>query len=127
MDPGTPFSTFQNEASAALVDVTKTAVGLAAGDLPFHRSFDSAFASSLDQCNTTMLGLINSLLRNATSGTDLDTPKLGDVEDIETNWKDVVEVVDFLLEKAVRNLIVALKSGIDRDIGYLFGRIHWGD
>lgn len=100
MDPGTPFSTFQNEASAALVDVTKTAVGLAAEDLPFHRSFDSAFASSLDQCSTTTLGLINSLLRNATAGTDLDTPKLGDVEDIETNWNDVVEVVDFLLEKA---------------------------
>ncbi|KAF8444327.1 ribonuclease H-like domain-containing protein [Terfezia claveryi] len=100
MDPGTPFSTFQNEASAALVDVTKTAVGLAAEDLPFHRSFDSAFASSLDLCSTTMLGLINSLLRNATAGTDLDTPKLGDVEDIETNWNDVVEVVDFLLEKA---------------------------
>ncbi|KAF8423841.1 ribonuclease H-like domain-containing protein [Tirmania nivea] len=100
MDPDTPFSTFQNEASAALVDVTKTAVGLAAEDLPFHRSFDSALASSLDRCNTTILGLVNSLLRNATAGTDLDTPKLEDVEDIETNWKDVIEVVDFLLERA---------------------------
>ena len=127
MDPGTPFLTFQNEASAALVDVTKTAVGLAAEDLPFYRSFDSVFASSLDRCNTTMLGLINSLLRNATAGTDLDTSSLGDVEDIETNWKDVVEVVDFLLEKAVRNPVAVLKSGIDLDIGYLSGRIHWGD
>jgi len=107
MDPGTPFSAFQNEASAALVDVTKTAVGLAAEDLPFHRSFDSTFVSSLNRCNTTMLGMINSLLRNATTGTDLNTPKLGDVDDIETNWKDVVEVVDFLLEKAVRNLAMA--------------------
>ena len=113
MDPSIPFSTFQNEASAALVDVTKTAVGLAAEDLPFHRSFDSAFASSLGRCNTTMLGLINSLLRNATAGADLDAPKLEDVEDIETNWKDMVDVLDFLLEKAVRGLITILKSSVD--------------
>lgn len=122
MDPGTPFSTFQNEASAALVDVTKTAVSLAAEDLPFHHSFDPAFASSLDQCSTTMLGLINSLLRNATAGTDLDTPKLGDVEDIDTHWKDVVEVVDFLLEKAVWKIRLWLEGFyVNWGVGYMSG------
>ncbi|KAF8475629.1 ribonuclease H-like domain-containing protein [Kalaharituber pfeilii] len=100
MDPKQPFSTFQDEAFTALKDTTKAAAGLAAEDLSFHRSFDSQFASSLDRCSSAMLGLINSLLRNATVGMDLDAPKLNDVEDIDTHWKDVVEVVDFLLEKA---------------------------
>lgn len=101
MDHDTPFSTFQHEASAALIDTTKAAVSLAAEDLPFHRSFDPAFASSLDQCSTTMLSLVNSLLHNAAAGTDLGAPKLRGVEDVEAQWKDIVEIVDFLLEKAV--------------------------
>ena len=101
MDNGSHFSTFQHEASAALIDTTKTAVSLATEDLPFHRSFDSAFASSLDQCSATMLSLVNSLLHNAAAGTDLEAPKLRGVGDVETQWKDIVEIVDFLLEKAV--------------------------
>ena len=104
MDPGAPFSTFQDEAFAALMDATKASSRLANEDVSFHRSFDSGFASAVDQCNTTILSMINSLLRNTTAGTDLDTPRLGDSDDIETHWKDIVEVVDFSLEKAVRIL-----------------------
>ena len=49
MDNGSHFSTFQHEASAALIDTTKTAVSLATEDLPFHRSFDSAFRQGQGQ------------------------------------------------------------------------------
>ncbi|KAI5790739.1 ribonuclease H-like domain-containing protein [Peziza echinospora] len=100
MDPETSFKTFQDEAFAELMGTTKLSARLASEDLSFHRSLDPAFATSLNQCNASLLSAINSLLQNATLGTDLDAPKLGDPDDVDTHWKDVVEVVDFLLEKA---------------------------
>ncbi|DAA75065.1 TPA_exp: putative Exosome complex exonuclease Rrp6 [Trichophyton benhamiae CBS 112371] len=119
------FPAFQEQAQAALVDAVKTTNRIASGDLAFHRSFDSPTSRSLTEQSNRLLSLTNSLLRiasannpdspfnassssasadsNARSGKNKKKkPKtvLRDEDSMEENWKDVVDVIDELLEKA---------------------------
>lgn len=119
------FPAFQEQAQAALVDAVKTTNRIASGDLAFHRSFDSPTSRSLTEQSNRLLSLTNSLLRiasannpdspfnassssasadsNARSGRNKKKkPKtvLRDEDSMEENWKDVVDVIDELLEKA---------------------------
>ena len=101
MEPGAPFAEFQDEAYKAVMSMTKSAARIAAEDIPFHRSTDIDFAATLDTCNDQILGMINQLLRTATAGSDVTAPRLKDVDDIDSKWKDIIDVVDYMLEIAV--------------------------
>ncbi|KAK6543172.1 exosome nuclease subunit [Orbilia ellipsospora] len=99
MDP-TEFATFQKDSSMGLVKLVKSVKLLSAGDLPFNKSLDSDFAAALDTANGKILGLINTLVRNATDGSDINFDNFEDSDNVETRWSLISEVVDFLLEKA---------------------------
>lgn len=101
MENGASFTAFQDKIFASLMSSTKSMARLAAEDLTFNRSLDPSFAASLDKCNKTILDIANALLRNSATGKELNNEPLGDADDVETNWSNIVEVVDSLLEKAV--------------------------
>jgi len=69
-------------------------------DLSFHRSSSEKLSRSLDSQNTHLLRLTSKLLKAATQDTNLEPPKLRDQDDVEDNWRRIVDVVDDLLEKA---------------------------
>lgn len=101
MDGTNDFTSLQSAISSALVAATRTTSQLASEDLIFHRSLDSSFATSLDTQNARLLGLADRLLGTATANSQIvRPPRLNDVEAIETNWRQVVDVVDSLLERA---------------------------
>ncbi|KAI9754076.1 MAG: Carboxy-terminal domain (CTD) phosphatase [Chaenotheca gracillima] len=100
MDDTNEFKSVQEKVSASLINTTRTVGQLFAEDIPFQRSLDSRTASILDKQNARLLSLTNSLFHSATSNTHLTAPRLEDVDDVENNWRDIVDVVDSLLEKA---------------------------
>lgn len=100
MDVSTKFSPLQEKLSAALVQSTRTTSQLLAEDIDFQRSINPSVSNSLDAQSGRLLGLTNSILRFATSGSDLSVPALEDEDSLDDNWKAVVDVIDELLEKA---------------------------
>ena len=93
------FSTLQSAISSALVSTTRGASALANEDLPFYRSLDPSVATELDQQNARLLDLATSLLGAATAGA-VRPPSLKEIDDIDDNWRAVVDVVDSLLYRA---------------------------
>ena len=66
----------------------------------FQRSLDSEIGDGLDEQSARLLELSSRLLKSAASLADLTTPVLEEVEDVDNNWRSVVDIVDSLLEKA---------------------------
>jgi exosome complex exonuclease RRP6 len=94
-------STLQSNISAALISTTRSAGAVASEDLTFHRSLDPALGTELDKQNARLLDLANRLLGAATANTEIVRPQLlKDLENVEDNWRAVVDVVDSLLERA---------------------------
>lgn len=95
------FTTLQSSVSAALVQATRTTSALADEDLPFHRSLDASLASALDRQNARLLGLASTLLGAATASAEtVRAPTIRSADDIDGNWRAVVDVLDSLLERA---------------------------
>jgi exosome complex exonuclease RRP6 len=94
------FARLQSSIQSALVDTTRSAAALAAEDLPFHRTVDPSLSTALDAQNARLLSLASRLLGSATANADNVRPTLRDIEDVESNWTRVVDVVDSLLERA---------------------------
>ncbi|CUS08104.1 unnamed protein product [Tuber aestivum] len=94
------FSEMQDRLLAAVVATVKTSSGLAAEDVDFHRTSNSEFGPSLDDCNQRILAITNTLLASATRGSDISVPNLKEADDVENHWMKIVEVIDDLLEKA---------------------------
>jgi exosome complex exonuclease RRP6 len=94
------FKTFQNEVQEALVAVTRTTGKLSAEDLGFQRSLNRDVGPALEEQSERVLALANKLLKSAASIADLRVPSLQDVDDVDNDWRGVVDVVDSLLEKA---------------------------
>lgn len=95
------FPTLQDGVQKAVMSTVKCVNALAAGDIDFQRSSDGEFASAADATSARILALVNSLLKNAAAGSDIEPPTLRDADDVDNKWGDVVEVVDYLLERAV--------------------------
>ncbi|TGO48522.1 hypothetical protein BCON_0238g00130 [Botryotinia convoluta] len=93
------FKSLQDEVQAALVTTVKTAGYIASEDLGFHRSLNPEVGSALDEQNARLLALANQLLKSAASVSGIQVPILEDVDDVDNNWRGVVDVVDSLLEK----------------------------
>ncbi|KAL7273352.1 exosome nuclease subunit [Rhizina undulata] len=99
MDAGS-FKPLQDSIFDSLLSTVKTASALASTDISFQRSSDRKFASSLDTVNARILGIANALIKSAATNSDIQAPKLNDADDVETSWGEIVEVVDYMLEKA---------------------------
>ncbi|KAI5842547.1 ribonuclease H-like domain-containing protein [Morchella snyderi] len=96
------FTHFQDTLFSRVVATVKTAGAIAASDVSFQRSSDPAFNAGLDEVSARILALANQLLRAAARGSpEIAAPaRMRDVDDVENGWGGVVEVVDYLLEKA---------------------------
>jgi hypothetical protein len=100
MDPSQDFKALREGVQAALVTVTRSVNGLASEDLHFQRTVHPPVARRLDQQTDRLLQLASGLLKSAGKLTGQQTSQLEDVDDIEIQWRPVVDVIDSLLEKA---------------------------
>ena len=94
------FKKLKHHISQALVDTTRTASQIFNEDLAFQRSSNPSFGHLLEQQNTRLLGLARRLTRCAASGSGVIDPHIIDADSVEDSWKEIVDVVDNLLEKA---------------------------
>lgn len=94
------FKDLKNSISLALINTTRTASQISNEDLPFHRSSKPSIVPLLEQRNSRLLGLARSLISSAASGTAVTDPYVVNADSVEDNWKEIVDVVDNLLEKA---------------------------
>ncbi|KAL8640405.1 MAG: hypothetical protein Q9228_002674 [Teloschistes exilis] len=97
-EPG--FKELQGKISSALVKTTRTAGQIASDDLAFHRSINPEVDRLLDEQNKRLLALARDLNKSATAGTSTSPPQLTNLESVEDGWRDIVDVVDSLLERA---------------------------
>lgn len=105
MDPTADFKAFQDNVTAPLVRITRTTGQIAAEDVQFHRSSNAEVSRSLDAQSSRVLQLANKLLKAVSTDTSVPVPaKLTKTEDIDDNWRSLVDVVDHLLERADSNL-----------------------
>jgi exosome complex exonuclease RRP6 len=99
MDQTQDFKSLQDQIQAALIATTRTSGQISSEDLGFQRSLDREVGPALDEQSERLLELSSKLLKSAASISELPAPILQDVEDVENNWRSVVDVVDSLLEK----------------------------
>jgi exosome complex exonuclease RRP6 len=104
MDQIQDFKSLQDEIQAALITTTRTTGQISSEDLGFQRSLNPEVRSALDEQSERVLGLASALLKSAASISELRAPVLQDSEDVDNNWRMVVDVVDSLLEKADTSL-----------------------
>ncbi|MCJ1471014.1 exosome nuclease subunit [Pseudocyphellaria aurata] len=86
--------------SSALVEVTRTVGRISSEDLAFQRSSNPSIAPLLDEQASNLLNLVQDLTKISASGTEVTPPRLLDADSVEDNWKNIVDVIDNLLEKA---------------------------
>lgn len=94
------FKSLQDAIQAALISTTRTVGQISAEDLGFHRSLNPEVGTALDEQNARLLGLSSSILQSAAALTESNAPELQEVDDVDNNWRGVVDVVDSLLERA---------------------------
>lgn len=104
MDETQDFKSLQDRIQAALISSTRTSSQISSEDLSFQRSLNPELGIRLDEQSARLLALSNDLLKSAASISDLRAPVLEDQEDVENNWRSVVDVLDSLLEKTDTSL-----------------------
>ncbi|KAF4966058.1 hypothetical protein FZEAL_10700 [Fusarium zealandicum] len=100
MEPSHDFKSLQDSVQKSLVSTVKTVNRIAAEDLGFQRTVNPDVGQQLEDRTSRILDLSTRLLQSAGRAFSVKAPKLEDVEDIEMNWRGVVDVVDTALEKA---------------------------
>jgi exosome complex exonuclease RRP6 len=100
MDQTQDFKSLQDQIQAALIATTRTTGQISSEDLGFHRSFNSEVGAALDEQSERLLALAGALLKSAVSISELRAPVLQEADDVENNWRGVVDVIDSLLEKS---------------------------
>ena len=105
MDLTSEFQPFHDRVTSSLLAVTRTAGQVSAEDLSFHRSANGFLSKSLDAQDSHLLQLTQKLLNAATTtGSNIVAARLRDVEDVDENWRGIIDVVDDLLERADASL-----------------------
>jgi exosome complex exonuclease RRP6 len=104
MDVTQDYKSLQDQIQAALISTTRTAGQISSEDLGFQRSLNPELGPSLDEQSARLLALSGLLLKSATSISELSAPILENTEDVENNWRNVVDVLDSLLEKTDASL-----------------------
>lgn len=100
MEAPSDFKALQEQIQSALIATTRSVNQISSEDLAFHRSLNPEVGKELDETSSRLLGVAQSLLNSAASVSGLKVPALEDTDDVENNWRGVVDVVDSLLEKA---------------------------
>jgi len=100
MDPIQDFKSFQETIQKSLVATTRTVNGLAKEDLQFQRTVNPSVGNQLEGKSERLLQLASKLLKSAGKVTNQPTSTLDDSDDVEIQWKGIVDVIDSLLEKA---------------------------
>ncbi|KAK3321563.1 ribonuclease H-like domain-containing protein [Apodospora peruviana] len=100
MDPSQDFKSLQETVQKALVATTRTANGLANEDLQFQRTANPTVGNQLEEKSERLLQLASGLLKSAGKATNQSILALDDADDVEIQWKGIVDVIDSLLEKA---------------------------
>jgi exosome complex exonuclease RRP6 len=105
MDPQPQdLKSFQDPIQAALISTTRISGQISSEDLGFQRSLNPEVSTTLDEQSSRLLALSSALLNSATSISKLKAPVLEEAEDVDNNWRNVVDVLDSLLEKADTSL-----------------------
>jgi len=94
------FNALREAVQSALVTVTRSVNALANEDIQFQRTAHPIVAAKLDKNTDYLLRLANGVIKSAAKLTGQRATTLEDVDDIEIQWKGVVDVIDSLLEKA---------------------------
>lgn len=100
MDSSQDFKPLRDSVQSALVTVTRSVNTLANEDLEFQRTVHPSVATRLERNTEGLLQLANGVLKAAAQFTAQRDPGLEDVDDVEIQWKGIVDVIDSLLEKA---------------------------
>jgi exosome complex exonuclease RRP6 len=100
MDPTQDFKSLQDQIQAALISTTRTTGQISSEDLAFQRSLNPEVGTALDEQSERLLSLATALLKSAASISQLRAPALEEADDVENNWRGIVDVVDSLLEKS---------------------------
>lgn len=100
MDQTQDFKSLQDEIQAALLSTTRISAQISSEDLGFQRSLNPQVGASLDEQSERLLELTSSLLKSAASISELQVPALDDADDVDSNLRAIIDVVDSLLEKA---------------------------
>lgn len=100
MDSSQELKPLRDAVHSALVTVTRSVNSLANEDLQFQRTVHPSVAARLDQNTERLLQLARGVLRSASEFTAQREPQLEDVDDVEIQWKGLVDVIDSLLEKS---------------------------
>ena len=98
------FKSWQKKLQSALVSTTKTVNRITSEDLSFQRTIDPAVDEQLDDSTARLLRLSNQLLASATKPGAQNPRPLEDADDIDIQWRGIVDVIDSLLEKADTSL-----------------------
>ena len=105
MEVTTDFKSYHERIQKVLLETSRSVKKVADDyDLSFHRSANDEIAKTLDAQNTHLLRLTNKLLKAASQDTDNKAPTLRKQDDVEDNWRGVVNIIDDLLEKADTSL-----------------------
>jgi len=99
MEQTQDFKSLQEQVQTSLIATTRTAGQISSEDLAFHRSFNREVGTALDEQSSRLLDLSSQLIKSAASISDLRAPELDELDDVENNWRSVVDVIDSLLEK----------------------------
>lgn len=94
------FKDMKQRISAALIDTTRTASQISNEDIAFQLSANPSVGPLLERQNSRLLSLARRLTRSAVSGTGVTEPHIINADSVEDSWKEIVDVVDNLLEKA---------------------------
>ena len=93
------FNEIKDNITAALVKTTKAVAAVAAEDLSFQRSLNPAITDVLATQQARLLQISQSLINIATSRTGVDAPRLKGADSIESEWSNLIDVFDSLLER----------------------------
>ncbi|KAH6623601.1 ribonuclease H-like domain-containing protein [Chaetomium tenue] len=100
MDSSQDLKPLRDRVHSTLVTVTRSVNTLANEDLQFQRTVHPSVAARLDQNTDRLLELARGVLKSASKFTAQREPQLEDVDDVEIQWKGVLDVIDSLLEKS---------------------------
>ena len=96
------FKTLQESLQKALLSTTRTVniLGTPQLDLPFQRTVKPDVSDRVDKKSEQLLQLASDLLKSAGNATNQRVSALEDIDDVDINWRSIVDVLDSLLEKA---------------------------
>lgn len=101
MDPSQDLKSLQEKIQASLVSTTKAVQRIASEDLGFQRTVNPGTGDRLEEQSTRLLSLSSDLLKSAAVATgQKNVGELEDAEDVDIQWRGIVDVIDGLLEKA---------------------------